>query len=319
MGKSGLIEKYRKYKLGIEIDDRWNIAIRKKEDEEELFWCLKETKFNEMDLKKDEWYADPFLFTYENKTFLFFELYDMKQRKGKIAYCEIIEGEFGEITVILDKPYHLSFPYIFEWNGSVYLMPESSEANKIIIFKSDNFPLDWSEHKILIDSIKVCDSIILTSTTGYWLLTSTIINGGFRVTKEAYKVNLDRMEIIGSPIFYGEGSYGYRNAGKIITRRHNQFRVAQDCTNNKYGKGLVVYNTEIDDFGSLKEHEIKHIDGRSLNVNNNYFDGVHTYNSNEKYEVIDLKTTHKNNFFEKIKTVYRILKKHIQKRVGSRI
>ncbi len=30
--------------------------------------------------------------------------------------------------IVLDEAFHLSFPYVFEWNGAVYLVPESATA-----------------------------------------------------------------------------------------------------------------------------------------------------------------------------------------------
>lgn len=50
--------------------------------------------------------------------------------------------------VVLDTPLpdmqHVSYPSVWEWNGDVYMLPESKHVNEIRLFVADPFPHHWS-------------------------------------------------------------------------------------------------------------------------------------------------------------------------------
>ena len=49
------------------------------------------------------------------------------------------------------------------------------------------------------------------------------------------------MDILKDIVVSSVGSYGIRNAGKILQLNGDIYRVAQDCSNGEYGKGIVLY------------------------------------------------------------------------------
>ena len=72
----------------------------------------------------DRFWADPFVVQYENKYYVFIEEYIYKKRKGTIAFFEINKnGSYTKPNVILEKEYHLSYPFIFEENDKIYMIP----------------------------------------------------------------------------------------------------------------------------------------------------------------------------------------------------
>ena len=100
---------------------------------------------------------------------------------------------------------------------------------------------------------------------------------------------------------------GARCGGKILERGGKYIRVAQNCR-REYGGGLIFY--EIDSvFPEYKEHEIKRIEPKDIEGEfENKYTGVHTYNTCEGIEVIDLRypssTIEENKASERIHEVF---------------
>ena len=68
-------------------------------------------------LPKGEFWADPFLFNYQEQYYVFFENYSYKTKKGKIS-CGRVEGnKIIDVVDVMDFDYHLSYPFIFEGGG----------------------------------------------------------------------------------------------------------------------------------------------------------------------------------------------------------
>ena len=72
-----------------------------------------------------------FLINYKNNNYVFFENYSYESKKGKIS-CGILKtNNLIEIKDVLCKDYHLSYPFIFEEEGNYYMIPETSENQKV--------------------------------------------------------------------------------------------------------------------------------------------------------------------------------------------
>ena len=48
-----------------------------------------------------------------------------------------------EIKDVLCKDYHLSYPFIFEEEGNYYMIPETSENQRLEIYICKSFPSEW--------------------------------------------------------------------------------------------------------------------------------------------------------------------------------
>ena len=63
-------------------------------------------------------YADPFLFEHDGATFLFFEDYDYDTGKAHISYVILGSRRTRSTPALaLERPYHLSYPYVFGDDG----------------------------------------------------------------------------------------------------------------------------------------------------------------------------------------------------------
>jgi len=82
---------------------------------------------------KDRFWADPILVQRENKNYLFLEELLYSNNRGFLSVVEINENGFsGPITPILKKPYHLSYPFIFELEEKFTQDWKSHPQNPII-------------------------------------------------------------------------------------------------------------------------------------------------------------------------------------------
>ena len=104
----------------------------------ELNKTIEKNDYIEIRAPENRYYADPHLFKFCSRTYLFFEDYDYK--KGVIS-CIIIDKDM-KITRpirVLERPYHLSFPYIFKDNKHIYMVPETSCNGCIEVYKATRF------------------------------------------------------------------------------------------------------------------------------------------------------------------------------------
>ena len=97
----------------------WMIAYR---DRSSDILFDKGTKFELLKLQSGLWGADPFVFSFENKTVLFFELFIEEINKGVIGVSEYDGSGFSQPKIVIEEPYHLSFPCVFEMNDILYML-----------------------------------------------------------------------------------------------------------------------------------------------------------------------------------------------------
>jgi len=134
--------------------------------------------------------ADPFLFTYNNETYLFYE----KLNNKKIGEIYMIKISFANNTYIRSEPmniitttHHLSYPYVFKNNNKIYMVPEQASSEKLSIYSCDAFPDRWRENVILTG--KYYDSTVFKHNNYYWLITSRKFRFG-KILEIYYSKNL---------------------------------------------------------------------------------------------------------------------------------
>jgi len=121
--------------------------------------------------------ADPFLIKEGKTWYLFFEAYNNDTKQGDLAVATSKNTWIWDYKqVILDEPFHLSYPYVFKWQDDYYLIPESFEANSIRLYKAHQFPLKWSYVKTLVEGRDYVDNSIAYFNDRWWLFSSITSN-----------------------------------------------------------------------------------------------------------------------------------------------
>ena len=271
------------------------LAVRKRKNKDRFFED-QEYKFTELEIDCGDrwWLADPFLFEKNGITYIFYEAYDLYLHRGKIGYSILNGTKATKPKIILNCPYHLSFPYIFEKDGEIYMMPETNEIEAIRLFRAKKFPDEWVEDKILASKICACDTILLKNGNDAYLLTNempSVVPEGTSnscwVKDVLYSLQNEQC-VLNRAV--QEGDAGIRNAGKIFSYNDKKIRPGQNCTNNQYGKGMIFF--EINSSEPYEEKEIYRADyqdiQKHLTTKKTHINGVHTYNSTDDIEIIDV-------------------------------
>lgn len=121
--------------------------------------------------------ADPFLVKEADTWNLFFEVYNNNTQQGDLAVATSRNTWTWDYQkIILDEPFHLSYPYVFQADGEYYLIPESYEAGSIRLYKADRFPTEWSFVKTLVEGRDYVDNSIVFFNGTWWLFSSVTSN-----------------------------------------------------------------------------------------------------------------------------------------------
>lgn len=189
--------------------------------------------------------ADPFLFVKDGTMYLFYERLDKWEGTGRICMKSTRDllTWTEEIDVLVEQ-FHLSFPYVFEDNGKVYMLPETGGDKSIRLYESDNDDLTkWRLVKKLKEDVEPWyDSVIYKKGGFYYLFTGTDDN----VNQVEHLFVSDTLtgpytEHPKSPIYTGRD--GGRNAGCIIEHKAKMYRPVQVCING-YGEQTSVMEIE---------------------------------------------------------------------------
>jgi hypothetical protein len=157
----GQIEKW----LG--IAHRWNVAYSYCNWRDAALWRGIQLKNPPL-----HFLADPFVFSKNEKDYAFVEDYDFRTSRGTIAVYELSPGGGTRIGTALEENFHLSFPYIFEYGGDLYMCPDTAENRDIRLYRCVEFPLRWKFEKTLIKDVSAVDTLIFEKDKRWWLLTN---------------------------------------------------------------------------------------------------------------------------------------------------
>lgn len=231
----------------------------------------------------DRFFADPFLATKQNKSYILCEEYDYRLRKGRIVSFEFPAGLHLKPEVAIEQSFHMSYPYTIEYDGDVYCIPETKRAREISLYKAEDFPRKWMKVATLIDNFAGVDSTVFRYNDRWWLASST--GGKYSALNlliwHAASLFGPWEPHVSNPVKVDIASC--RPAGTPFEFEGNLYRPAQDCS-GKYG-GRIVLNRVV----RLTPTEFKEEVTASLEpfVNSPYRDGIHTVCGRGNFTIID--------------------------------
>jgi hypothetical protein len=156
------------------------------------------------------------------------------------------KGVFEQPVTVLDAPYHLSYPFVFQWRGQWFMMPESSNASRIEVFAARRFPFDWTLEAVLFNPLRAVDSTLVEVEGRWWLFTSQSPHPEVR--------NYDELYVYHAPTPFGPWTPHRRNpvksdarsargAGRFLWTGRTLFRPAQDAS-RRYGSAIVIHRID---------------------------------------------------------------------------
>lgn len=247
--------------------------------------------------------ADPFLFTEKGVTYLFAEIYDKKEKLGKIGYA-VFDGErFSSWKIVIEEPYHLSYPFIFRWNGEIYIVPEANESNTLYAYKAVSFPDEWEKCEPILTGRRLADTTFWEKDGRRWMFTYDIAS---QKSKKLYlyEVGEDGKLKQCTDTFISADDASARPGGNFFQYQGDWIRVSQDCTGD-YGVAVVFSRVLACSEEGYAEERLFRISPKDVRINKRFVSGLHTYNANDSLEVIDLHVTD----FDPMTQMRRILEK----------
>ncbi|OVA03128.1 hypothetical protein BVC80_7547g1 [Macleaya cordata] len=205
--------------------------------------------------------ADPFLFVQGGTLYLFYETKNSITSQGDIGVAKSTDkgATWEQLGIALDEGWHLSYPYVFNYNDQIYMMPESNQKGELRLYRALEFPLKWTLDKVLMKKALV-DSIIINYSGNYWLFGSDL--GGFGSRKNGQLKIWYSSSPLGpwkphkkNPVYNPNKGFGLRNGGRPFMYNGTLYRVAQDC-GETYGKRVRTFKVEVLTMDEYREVEV---------------------------------------------------------------
>ena len=192
--------------------------------------------------KNGSYWADPFPITFHGEIWVFYEEFDGKSQKGKIGVGRWEGQELKDCKTILEEPWHLSYPFTWEDNGSIYLIPESGEAKATYLYRAIKFPYQWENLGVFIPE-EGYDPTLLKKDGKYWLLINQKSHPGASPFVELFAYYSDSLE---NPTWTPHALNpivsdvcASRPAGRVFEKNGNLYRPAQD-SGRRYGHKIRI-------------------------------------------------------------------------------
>jgi hypothetical protein len=185
--------------------------------------------------------ADPFMLRVADRWHMLFEVLNLDTRKGEIGWATSDDSKkWTYRQIVLAESFHLSYPYVFEWNNECYMIPESTGAGTLRLYKAFEFPVRWSLVGILLRGWFADPSIVRYE--GKWWL--------FAETDPEVKSNTLRLywadDLLGpwkehpnSPVIK-DNPHIARPAGRVVPHEGRLVRFTQDCF-PEYGTAVRAF------------------------------------------------------------------------------
>jgi hypothetical protein len=159
--------------------------------------------------------------------YLFFEVYNLDTDQGDLAVATSTDTHNWQYQqIIIDEPFHLSYPYVFQWEGEHYLIPESYQANEIRLYRAVDFPTKWEFVTTLVDDVERVDNSIVHYDDHWWLFSATTDNDVLHLY-HADELQGPWQEHPSSPIVQ-DNPHIARPSGRVVVQDGRLFRYTMD-------------------------------------------------------------------------------------------
>jgi hypothetical protein len=234
-------------------------------------------------------YADPFLFQHQGRHHLFCEEIPLGARRAVISHTELrLDGGLADPPVpVLQRPYHLSYPFVFAHDGGVFMIPETHAVRRVELYRAVDFPHTWRPEAVLLEDLAASDATLLFHGDRIWL---------FAAVAAPDASGLDELHL-----FWAQRPQGpwhrhpcnpvvsdvrcARPAGAILRWGSRLVRPGQDGS-RRYGGAVSFRAIDMLSTTAYAEHEIARLGPSDLGGPAR---ATHTYAADERFEAVDLR------------------------------
>ena len=130
--------------------------------------------------------ADPFGLRRGGATHVFVEAFDYRTKHAVIEHHEFgPQLDWRGKAVVLSRPFHLSYPYLIEDDGEVFMIPECHRAGEIALYRAREFPRDWVRETALLPDVPGAEASVIKHG-GYWWIFFAIVGPKARDQRELH-------------------------------------------------------------------------------------------------------------------------------------
>jgi hypothetical protein len=177
--------------------------------------------------------ADPFMIYARGCWHMFFEALNSESGRGEIGLASSHDAAVWDYRkIVLRESFHLSYPYVFEWDNQFYMVPESYQANSVRLYRANDFPVSWSFVGDLLSGDDFEDSCVFRFNDRWWLITDhakpPYYAGKLRLFYSDHLMG-PWVEHPKSPVIDGNPHIA-RPAGRVVVWNDRVIRFTQDCS-----------------------------------------------------------------------------------------
>lgn len=246
-----------------------------------------DTAWHELPEDGSRFFADPFPFTVDGRHYIFVEDFDHAKGKGVISMSEVDTAGFATTPrTVIEEPTHLSYPQVFAEGGEIWMIPESSAAREVVLYRAEHFPDRWVRHAVLIADAEISDATLLVRDGRYWL---------FGTLRDGHGSTSDTLVVYHAPALTGPwiahvanpvriDRTAARPAGAFFERDGRTWLPVQDGTRG-YGSGIGLIELLELDLTTVRVGPRQRLSSPDAPLP----PAVHTFNRHADLEVIDWK------------------------------
>lgn len=245
--------------------------------------------------------ADPFVFkTPDGRVNILFEYVSTYHLDGRIALM-VCNDQLEPVMekMMLDTRDHLSYPYVYQENGKIYVFPENAFGGSLCCYEFDTEKREFRNRRVIIDQ-PLLDSTIVRHEGKYWLFATRLGDGFNSDLHIFYADNLfgPYTEHKANPV--KSDLNGSRPAGNLIDVDGQLYRPSQNCR-NYYGESITINRIKTLTTEAFEEEEYMVIEP---NKNDEFNYGIHTINAIDDLIIVD----GQKGYFEPVNQLRRKLK-----------
>ena len=255
---SRMVTKYAASKVKAALNsDQWALAYRFRSgpcDSNNTLY-----RFKNLIPPRDRFWADPFAIKVDDHYYVFLEEYPYETAKGHISVIELDrKGVVSGPRKVLERDYHLSYPFVFEWKGDYYMVPESAANKTVELYRAKSFPFVWQLEKVLMTDVRAKDATLAEIDGTWWMFVSIAEHS---IPDELYLFSAPsplgpwtphRSNPVKSDV------RGSRPAGALFEWNGVVYRPAQDSS-GRYGYAISINRITQLDAEGFREEEVSKI------------------------------------------------------------
>jgi len=238
---------------------------------------------------RDRIWADPFVVFHNGIWHVFIEEYIYANKRAHIS-CLTLDstGRWSGPRPVVERPYHLSYPFLFEHNKQLFMILTNGRDHAIELYHCASFPETWNFERALLDNVDAFDATLVQHDQRWWMFVNVRENPGAS--------SWDALFLFHSADPLGTNWTAHpknpvvtdvrraRPAGQIFRHNGDMYRPSQDCSRG-YGSGIRINRIDVLTGEDYQETEVAAISpswGRKIQ-------GIHTINHAAGLTVADAK------------------------------